>query len=225
MSTTIGHRIVHDSNDDPCAVLIVEEGNGPPIPRPGEVLVLVTCSMIHRGDLQFVAARYATCGVAIPEARVPGLDAAGVIANAAADALDGTELAIGNRVMFFAPGAWQTLALVPIGALVMIHEDLSDNVATQLRINLIAARHVLRTALSGFATRPEQVLQLGAASAVERSLPPSRSIKGSRLPGWRARPRARRGSPRCCQVDISSIPPEPTGRKRCARRLATTWRS
>ena len=168
MSTTIGKRIVHYSYGDPSAVLTVEDGIVPPMRRPGEVLVLVTRSMIHPGDLQVVAARYATSGVAIPEGRVPGLEAAGVIANAAAGALDGTGLAIGDRVMFFAPGAWQTYALVPVGALVMIPEDLSDDDATPLLIIPTTVRHVLLIALKGFATRPDHVLQTGAASAVRR---------------------------------------------------------
>lgn len=168
MSTTVGKRIVQYSYGDPSAVLTVEEGIALPVPKPGEVLVLVTRSMIHPGDLQLVAARYTTPGIVIPEGRVPGLEAAGVIADAAAGALDGTGLAIGDRVMFFAPGAWQTRALVPAGALVLIPEDLSDDVATQLLINTITARHVLRTALSGLATRPDHVLQTGAASAVGR---------------------------------------------------------
>ncbi len=161
-----GQRIVHYRYGEPHAVLKVEDVVRKGTLENGEILVRVSRSMIHPGDLQLVAAKYSQPGAAIPDGRVPGLEAAGVIADAAPGALDGTGLAVGTRVAFFAPGAWQTWVVVPAGALVAIPDDMTDEIATQLLVNAITARHVLRLALHGLSARPRYVVQTGASSAV-----------------------------------------------------------
>lgn len=70
--------------------------------------------------------------------------------------------------MFFSPGAWQHFAIVQSNALVAIPDDISDEVATQLLINTITAKQVLRRALSGLETPPNHILQTGASSAVAK---------------------------------------------------------
>lgn len=161
-----GQRVVQYRFGLPHEVLKVEDAVFDRVPNEGEVLVKVARSTIHPGDLQLVAAKYSTPGQVIPEGRVPGLEAAGVVADAAPGALDGTGLSIGARVAFFAPGAWQSYARVPVGSLIAIPEDLADDIAAQVLINTITARHVLRTGLQGTSTRPGRIVQTGAASAV-----------------------------------------------------------
>jgi NADPH2:quinone reductase len=131
----------------------------------GEVRVKVSRSIIHPGDLQLVAAKYSHPDE-IPQGRVPGFEAAGIVQDAAPAALVGTGVSIGMRVAFFAPGAWQTHAIVPAESLIAIPDDLPDNIATQLLVNTITARHVLRKGLEGLSPRPHHILQSGASSAV-----------------------------------------------------------
>ena len=172
MSATTGlsRRIVQYQFGAPHAVLQVEENVAvPPLSGDG-VLVRVTRSIIHPGDLHGVEAKYSQPAPAIPAGRVPGLEAVGVIEDAAPHALDGTGITIGSRVTFFASGAWQSLAVVPAGSLVAVPEDLTDDVATQILINTITARHVLRTALRALPATPRRIVQTGAASAVGKHI-------------------------------------------------------
>ena len=161
-------RIVHYSFGDPAEVLRVEDGHADQALRPGEARVRVNRSIIHPGDLQLVEARYADPSQPLPDGRVPGLEAAGTIVEAHDDALTGTDLRIGSRVAFFAPGAWQTFATVPAAALVPLPDELPDIVGTQVLINTIIARHVLRKAINGLDQAPGPILQTGASSAVGR---------------------------------------------------------
>lgn len=101
---TPGQRVVQYRFGIPHEVLQVEDAVFDRALNEGEVLVKIARSTIHLGDLQLVAVKYSMPGQAIPEGRVPGLEAAGVMAEAAPGALDGTGLAIGARVAFFAPG-------------------------------------------------------------------------------------------------------------------------
>lgn len=168
MSTAVREirRIVHHKFGDPRAVLKVEARDSVPMPGPGQMLVQVGRSIIHPGDLQLIAARYSDPNAPIPGGRVPGLEAAGVVAALGPGVADGPS--IGARVIFFAPGAWQTHALVPTNAVVELPSDLPDEIATQLLVNTITARHVLRTGLNGLKRRPDHLLQTGAASSVGR---------------------------------------------------------
>ena len=161
-----GQRIIQYRFGTPQDVLRVESGV---VDRPlndDEVLIEVARSVIHPGDLQLIASKYTQPPPPIPQGRVPGLEAAGIVVDAAPGALDGTGLSISARVAFFAPGAWQTYAIVPAGSLIAIPDDLSDDIATQVLINTITARHVLRTALQGLSVRPRRIVQTGASSAV-----------------------------------------------------------
>lgn len=165
-STDLSRRIVQYRFGDPHSVLQVEEDVAVPPLAEGEVRVRVARSIIHPGDLQLVEGRYSQPEPSIPAGRVPGLEAAGVVEEAAPRALDGTGITIGSRVAFFAPGAWQSRAIVPAGSLVAVPDDLPDNVATQILINTITARHVLRTGLRALSATPSLIVQTGAASAV-----------------------------------------------------------
>ncbi|MGY2736624.1 alcohol dehydrogenase catalytic domain-containing protein [Sphingomonas sp. UYP23] len=184
-----GRRIVHYRYGDPHTVLKVEEDVRTRSLEEGEVLVRVVRSMIHPGDLQLVAAKYSDPTELMPDASVPGLEAAGVIVDAAPGALQGVGLVVGARVAFFAPGAWQTYAVVPANALVALPDELTYELATQVLINTIIARHVLRTALSGLPAKPRHIVQTGASSAVgmlltvlalKEGIAPIRLVRSSR---------------------------------------------
>jgi NADPH2:quinone reductase len=169
VSTVIGYqgqRIVQYSFGDPHKVLKIEPVLLRPTLRDDEILVRVTRSVIHPGDLQLVAAKYSQRPETIPHGRIPGSEAAGVVEDAAPAALRKTGLAIGARVAFFAPQAWQTHAIVPAELLIGIPADLQDSIAAQLLVNVITARHVLRKGLEGLSPRPRFILQTGAGSAV-----------------------------------------------------------
>ncbi|MGJ7512319.1 alcohol dehydrogenase catalytic domain-containing protein [Variovorax sp. GT1P44] len=167
-STNLSRRIVQYGFGDPHAVLQVEDDVAVPSLSAGEVRVRVSRSIIHPGDLQIIEGRYSRNAPAIPAGRVPGLEAVGVIEDAAPHALDGTGMAFGTRVAFFAPGAWQSRATVPAGSLLAVPDDLSDSVATQILINTIAARHVLRAGLRALPAASNHILLTGAASAVAK---------------------------------------------------------
>jgi NADPH:quinone reductase-like Zn-dependent oxidoreductase len=136
-----GLRIVRYRSGDPRGVLRIGKViDGRPLVK-GEVLVRVSCSVSHPGDLQLVTAKYSQ-PQEFPQGRVPGFEAAGIVEKAAPAALDGTGISIGMRVAFFAPGAWQTHAIVPADSLIAIPNDLPDSIATQVLVNTITARHV-----------------------------------------------------------------------------------
>ncbi len=159
-------RIVHYRFGDAQDVLRVEDAVPLSPLKAGQVRVRVTRSIIHPGDLQLIAAKYSQTRPEVPEGRVPGSEAVGVIEEAAPEALDGSGIAIGTRVAFLAQGAWQSLVDLPASALVALPDDISDDVAAQLLVNTITARHVLRTGLSSLGARPNNIVLTAAASAV-----------------------------------------------------------
>jgi NADPH:quinone reductase-like Zn-dependent oxidoreductase len=122
--------------------------------------------MIHPGDLQLVAARYSPTREEIPTGRVPGSEGVGFIEEAAPKALDGSILAIGTRVAFLTNGAWQSSIVLPANALVAVPDDIPDDVATQMLVNTITARHVMRVAVRTHGGHPSRIVLTGAASSV-----------------------------------------------------------
>lgn len=176
------YRIVHDRSGAPEKVLRIERAQLRPL-KPGEVLVEVTRSAIHPGDLQMIAAQGARDPAQWP--RVPGLEGAGVVADAAPGALAGTGLESGSRIAFFAPAAWQSHVVVPMEALVALPLEVSDDIAAQLLVNTVTARHVLRAARQDGG----RLVQSGASSstgklisafAFEAGLAPIRLVRSAR---------------------------------------------
>lgn len=161
-----GERIIHYCYGNPETVLRHERTSFETPLTGNEIRVRVTRSIIHPGDLQLVEARYSNPSEPISSGRIPGLEASGVIVEAAERALAGTGLAIGSRVAFFAPGAWQTYATVPADALVPVPDELTDDVAAQILINTITARYALRAAFESLENKPLTIVQSGAASSV-----------------------------------------------------------
>lgn len=159
-------RVVQYRYGDPLSVLHVENDVEVPALSEGEVRVRVSRSIIHPGDLQLIESKFSQPAPDILDDRVPGLEAAGTIEDAAPSALKGSGLSIGSRVIFFAPSAWQSRVNVPAGSLVGIPDDLPDSVATQLLINTITAKHVVKAGREALWGASPYIVQTGAASAV-----------------------------------------------------------
>jgi NADPH2:quinone reductase len=159
-------RVVHYKFGEPQDVLSLE--HSPPVPplASGKVRVRMTRSMIHPADMQLVAAKYSQSRDDIPEGRVPGMEGVGIVEEAAPGVLDGTGIPIGTRVAFLGDGTWQRSIDLPPSSLVSIPDDISDDVATQLLLNTITARIVLRTAERTIGGRPSRIVLTAASSAV-----------------------------------------------------------
>jgi NADPH:quinone reductase-like Zn-dependent oxidoreductase len=169
MSTTLQthlQRIVHYRFGDPREVLRIEDAPLQAALAPGHVRVRILRSVIHPGDLQLIAAKFSDAKTDIPQGRVPGSEAVGTVQEAAPGALDGTGLTQGSRVAFLAQGAWQSIIDLPARSLVAVPENVSDETATQLLVNTVTARHVLRAGLNILKRRPPNIVLTGAASAV-----------------------------------------------------------
>ncbi|AMM18500.1 hypothetical protein AX768_30065 (plasmid) [Burkholderia sp. PAMC 28687] len=161
-------QVVHNTFGDPASVLRVSAAHRPASPADGEVLVRVTHSAIHRGDLHLVTGTYAgKRGQSTDGPRVPGLEAVGVVTEAASATLAASGLEIGARVAFFAPDAWQSWRVLPAAALVPVPAQIPDDIAAQMLINSITALHVLRQA-SAVHANVQTIIQTGAASAVSK---------------------------------------------------------
>lgn len=161
-----GQRIIQYRYGEPNNVLKIENVIFDQPTGADEVLIRITRSIIHPGDLQLIAARYSDQCEPLSNGRIPGLEAAGIIVDAAPGVLDGTDLALGMRVAFFSSGAWQSYAIVPVSSLVALPDELLDEIATQVIINTIISRQVLRLGLREMSPRPRHVLQSAANSAV-----------------------------------------------------------
>ncbi len=162
------HQVFHNTFGDPAAVLHVTAAHRPASLAHGDVLVRVTHSAVHRGDLHLVTGTYAgKRGQSTEGPRVPGLEAVGLVVEAAAATLAASGLEIGARVAFFAPDAWQAWRVLPAAALVPVPAQIPDDIAAQMLINSITALHVLRQA-SAVDSKAQTIIQTGAASAVSK---------------------------------------------------------
>ncbi len=161
-------QVVHNTFGDPATVLRVGTFHRPRSLADGEVLVRVTHSAIHRGDLHLVTGTYAgKRDQSTDGPRIPGLEAVGVVTEAAPATLAASGLEIGARVAFFAPEAWQGWRVLPAAALVLVPTQIPDNIAARMLINSITALHVLRQALA-IDAEAKTFIQTGAASAVSK---------------------------------------------------------
>ena len=159
-------RIVHYRFGEPQDVLRVENDTPLAPLAADKVRVRLSRSMIHTADLQLVAAHYTQTRDDIPKGRVPGMEGVGVVEEAAAGALGGTGIQIGMRVAFLADSTWQSSLDIPASSLVIVPDDITDEVATQMLLNTITARHVLRTAERTLGARPSRIVLTAAASSV-----------------------------------------------------------
>lgn len=159
-------RIIHHRFGEPRNVLALEDCSSQPPLEQGEIRVRMSRSMIHPGDLQLVAARYSPSQDDIPGGRIPGSEGVGIIEEAAPGSLDGKNISVGTRVAFLADSAWQSSVILPADALVAVPDDITDDIATQMLVNTITARHVLRSAVRTLGRKPSRIVLTAAASAV-----------------------------------------------------------
>ncbi|WP_147472448.1 alcohol dehydrogenase catalytic domain-containing protein [Pseudomonas coronafaciens] len=159
-------RIAHYQFGKPEEVLRLENDQPRSSLGRDSVRVRLTRSMIHPADLQLVAAHYSPTVDAVPEGRVPGMEGVGVVEEAAPGALDGTGIEVGDRVAFLAESTWQSSLVLPAGSLVAIPDDITDDVASQMLLNTITARLVLRVAQRTLGTRPSRIVLTAASSSV-----------------------------------------------------------
>jgi NADPH2:quinone reductase len=126
-----------------------------PVPAPNQVLVDVQHSSLNFGDVSM--APNAAAG------SVPGWDASGVVAQAAAD---GSGPAVGDRVVTFGySGAWASRRAVPVAELAVVPESVDLAVAAALPVAGVTALRALRASgpLLG-----KRVLITGASGGVGR---------------------------------------------------------
>ncbi|GGV46638.1 quinone oxidoreductase [Streptomyces griseoflavus] len=128
--------------------VVVNETGGPhvlherqvprPSPGPGEVLVRIEAAGVNFIDTYFRDGTYPA-----PLPLVPGQEAAGVIVEAGAGALDDAAFAVGDRVAFATVrGAYAESASVPVTALVPVPDTIGARNAAALLLQGLAARYL-----------------------------------------------------------------------------------
>jgi NADPH:quinone reductase-like Zn-dependent oxidoreductase len=127
-----------------------------PTPGPSQVLLDVHHASLNYGDLNDARSGR------VPPGAVLGSDAAGVVAQAAAD---GSGPAVGARVVALAPGAFAQRSAVAVGALAEVPRSVDLAQAAALPVAGVAALRALRAAGPVLGKR---VLITGAAGGVGR---------------------------------------------------------
>ena len=120
-------------------VIEVTDVDAPGEPGEGQLLVRVSRSPIHPGNLLMIPTEPA--GKTFPP-RELGSEGVGEVLAVGAGV---SGFAVGDRVAFFpAWGSWREQILVDAGAAVVVPDEVSDDVASQLFVNPVTAREVLR---------------------------------------------------------------------------------
>ena len=138
----------------PAAVRLAEIPD--PVPGPGQVLLDVRHVSLNRGDLNDARSGR------VPAGAVLGSDAAGVVAQPAAD---GTGPPTGTRVVALIPGAFAGRAVADAGALAAVPPSVDLATAAALPVAGVAALRALRAA---GAVAGRRVLVTGASGGVGR---------------------------------------------------------
>lgn len=142
---------------DPSAPAAVSLAEVPaPVAGPGQVLVDISHASLNYGDLNDARSGR------VPAGAVLGSDAAGVVAQAAAD---GTGPAVGTRVVALTSGAFAERVAIDVGALAEVPETLNLAAAVALPVAGVAALRSLRAA---GVTPDTRVLVTGASGGVGR---------------------------------------------------------
>jgi len=175
VATSTVRAIIHDSYGKPEKVLRVGTVADPGAPEKDSVRVRLTHRPIHPGDLSMVedATLSGSAPAIEPNApRVPGFEGSGVIESVGLEAASKRRFKAGQRVTVFPVfGAWSEVVIAPESSVTPIPDAVPDEVASQILINVITARMVLRTghkALPPSIQGPVYFVQSAAASAVGR---------------------------------------------------------
>jgi NADPH2:quinone reductase len=117
---------------------LMRDVDAPP-PGPGQVRVRVSAAGVNFWE---VMQRYGR--VPVPEARVPGLEGAGVVEDVAADV---TGLAVGQRVAWSkVPGSYADVVVGPAEAFVAVPDPVSDADAAALLFQGVTAHYLCHDA-------------------------------------------------------------------------------
>jgi len=166
-------RIVHYEHGEPGRVLHLEECE-PPVIGPGQVLVRVSNTPIHPGDLLGVmgSPAFGSPPEIGPRGRVPGFEGAGIVVAIGADVDPTLGLGLGTRVAFFpAASSWSDEVIIPASSAVPLPDSIPDQVGAQMLINTVTALTVIRAAhdaLPSDARENVVTLLTAAGSAVGR---------------------------------------------------------
>lgn len=144
-----------DQAGDPLDVLRVRDVASPH-KREGEVLIEVGLSPIHPADLAFIRGQY-RLQPSVPQ--IAGLEGMGYTVRAD----DGVGIAPGTRVAFRWPGAWAKYISVPHERVTVVPENVSDECAAQLRLNVLTAMALIETCK---AQRGDAIVITAATSVV-----------------------------------------------------------
>ncbi len=164
--------VVQNILGQPADVLHLIDTDEPLRPAPLDVLIDVTLSPVHHGDLHLI--RSQSC---IPEdvgfVR-RGSEAVGIVRALGSEIEAQGNLRIGDRVIGFpAIGSWAERVTIPGFAAIPIPPELGDEVAAQLLINYVTARMILRglrKSVPDAVLRGGVVLVTGASTVVARLL-------------------------------------------------------
>lgn len=133
--------------------LVIAEVPDPHPPAGDDVVVRVTASPVHPGDVLGLSGA--------PGSRL-GTEGAGVITSVGPTV---GELSVGDRVAFFpATGAWSEFVTVPSNLTVLLPPDVSDEYGSAMLVNTITARQVLRAVKSATARHDKAPLIIDAAT-------------------------------------------------------------
>jgi NADPH2:quinone reductase len=161
--------VVFNEVGDPQQVLQIADVE-PPEPMDGHCLVKVDARPIEPADMSFIRGQY-RIRPAFPQ--IAGLEGLGKVVKG----LPGTPFAAGMRVAFRSPGSWAELAVVPVGRLIAVPDDITDLTGSQIALNPLTAWALLDECK---AARGDCILLTAATSTVSNlvaSIAQSRGIQ------------------------------------------------
>ncbi len=156
--------VVHDRFGEPGQVLRLDRSLPVLAPDPDEVLVRISFSPVHPGDIAIVAG--GGDGSRLPQPRVPGFEGAGVVEATGSEVSD---VEPGQRVAVFlfpTPGAWAEYLTVKATSVFPLPEEIDDTVASMLLINPLTARMLVRAVEDAWSGSPRTFIQTAAGSSV-----------------------------------------------------------
>ena len=162
----MSRKVVYHKYGDPEKVLQVENGPEPTDPGPEQVLIKVTVSPVHNGDLLVARGGHDPVPRPIPSSGfISGCEGLGIVEKVGPVNNGAHRLRVGDRVAFFAVGSWQEKLVIPAEYASVVPEDLENELAAQLHINPIAAMLLTRL-VSKLASQPQSgVLRVSAVEA------------------------------------------------------------
>ncbi|MFE7776235.1 alcohol dehydrogenase catalytic domain-containing protein [Streptomyces sp. NPDC057445] len=164
----MNRRVVYTRGGSPANVVTVIEEPEPTAPGAGQVLIRTTAFPVHPGDLQAVEAYPEEAAKPIPA----GVEGTGVLEAIGPGTRVAPGVTVGGRVTVFPhPGAWSQWIVADAGAVIVVPDELSDEVAAQMLVNPLTTVMLRREAQEHLAFGYDGLLvQTAAGSSVGRLL-------------------------------------------------------